>query len=754
MSVIPYEFADDALLSKVAESDPTYIEPVTMASRLVSETGVNVFLTGKAGTGKTTFLKSLPEITNKRMVVLAPTGVAAINAGGVTIHSFFQLSFAPFIPGRGFVNDEGKHYSFNKLKRNIIRTLDLIVIDEVSMVRPDVLDAMDSVLRRFRNPRLPFGGVQLLLIGDLRQLAPVAQPQEWQYLAPYYAAPYFFESHALKEAGYVAVELTKVYRQQDATFITILNKIRENQADRSTLEMLNRRAIPMLGSEVSDLKDVIRLTTHNAYADSINRSRLDAIDRDSTTYIADIEGAFPESSFPAERELTLKVGAKVMFIKNDISQAKEYYNGLIGTVSNLTETQVYVTTQEEIPRELCVGRAIWENTKYSLSSTGEIIEEVEGAFAQVPLRLAWAITIHKSQGLTFDRAIIDASRSFAPGQTYVALSRCRSLDGLYLDRPLPPSAIMTDMSVTQFIEVCKQNLPDSEALGRFKEAYYISSLHRLFDIERLTMLFEPFHRIVVTEVAPTYPKYADQTDRLRTLIQHDLSPVAVKTHAFINNVAPHRVSNPQAAELLAAKIAGGCRYFSEKISEIEKCLKMMPTEFDNRQVLTRLNKAAEELMSEVACSRQILSTFISTEFAPETYMAEKARILLSLEGGGSRRRSSAPTSSKQVQASGNSNKSAESTAVAEVGSVITQDIENPVLFSILRRWRLEKADEIGKPAFAVLSNRALMGLSAKMPDDFIDLIGIPGVGPAKIKQYGQDILDVVAKYKTPFPKKC
>mgnify|MGYP002969971715 FL=1 len=407
-------------------------EESILAWNIIEKTNANLFLTGKAGTGKTTFLKRLKELSPKRMIVLAPTGIAAINAGGMTIHSFFQLPFSPYVPGTTFGCGEQKRYQFSKLKRNIIRSIDLLVIDEISMVRSDLLDAVDSVLRQYRKRHdLPFGGVQLLMIGDLQQLAPVVTPQEEHLLGQHYDTPFFFSSNALKQVGYLTIELKKVYRQQDEQFISLLNQIRENKASEATLQALNQRYIPNFVPPKEG--NYIRLTTHNAPAQYINEQQLAALPAQSFSFTADIEGDFPETSYPADFKLTLKPGAQVMFIKNDPQH--RFYNGMIGEVIGVRtdEDGSKITVRsKDSGEEFDLEKMEWTNAKYTLNEkTKEIEETVEGKFMQYPLRLAWAITIHKSQGLTFEHAIIDASHSFTHGQTYVALSRCKTLEGTW-----------------------------------------------------------------------------------------------------------------------------------------------------------------------------------------------------------------------------------------------------------------------------------------------------------------------------------
>jgi SOS-response transcriptional repressor LexA len=379
-------------------------EESILAWNIIEKTSANLFLTGKAGTGKTTFLKQLKEKSPKRMVVLAPTGIAAINAGGMTIHSFFQLPFSPYIPGTTFGSGEQKRYQFSKLKRNIIRSVDLLVIDEISMVRSDLLDAIDSVLRQYRKRHdLPFGGVQLLMIGDLQQLAPVVTAQEEQLLKEHYDTPFFFSSNALKQVGYLTVELKKVYRQQDEQFISLLNQIRENRASDATLQALNQRFIPNF--EPPKNSNFIRLTTHNAPAQQINEQQLAALPSRAFSYTAEVEDNFPESSYPADFMLTLKPGAQVMFIKNDPQH--RFYNGMIGEVIGVKpdeEGDKIIVRSKDSDEEFELEKMEWVNAKYTINEeTKEIEETVEGKFRQYPLRLAWAITIHKIR-LTFHPA--------------------------------------------------------------------------------------------------------------------------------------------------------------------------------------------------------------------------------------------------------------------------------------------------------------------------------------------------------------
>ena len=442
----------------------------------VEHTGTSIFLTGKAGTGKTTFLKTIKERSSKRMIVVAPTGVAAINAAGMTIHSFFQLPLTPYVPGAA-IRDR---YDFSKEKRRIIRSIDMVVIDEISMVRADLLDAIDFVLRRYRDATQPFGGAQLLMIGDLQQLTPVVTPKDEEILRNYYSTPYFFGSKALQQINYVTIQLTRVYRQQDEAFINILNHIRDGKPTQADLALLNQRCKPFFIPRPEE--GYIRLTTHNNMADSYNENELRKLSGRSITFTAEVKGEFPAQNYPAEERLTLKAGAQVMFIKNDPSGRHLYYNERIGHITSISNDEINIRCAGD-EEDIKVEPQEWENTRYVLNPTTKVIEsQVQGVFRQYPLRLAWAITIHKSQGLTFEHAIIDAGRSFASGQVYVALSRCKSLEGLVLASPIEPTGIINDGRVSDYIARQQQAAEESiEQLPNLKEEYYRLQLLDMFN---------------------------------------------------------------------------------------------------------------------------------------------------------------------------------------------------------------------------------------------------------------------------------
>jgi energy-coupling factor transporter ATP-binding protein EcfA2 len=455
-----------------------------IAYDFIKNTGDSIFLTGKAGTGKTTFLKRIKQLVPKRMVIVAPTGVAAINAGGVTIHSFFQLPFGPIVPHR-YVQAENKGFNkkFSSRKIKIINSLDLLIVDEISMVRADILDAMDDVLRTYRDRSRPFGGVQLLLIGDLQQLAPVVKNDESEILKNIYTSPFFFNSKALQITRFKTVELKKIYRQSDDKFINILNKVRDNRIDHAVLSHLNERYQPEFNP--FEEEGFIVLTTHNSKADKINESQLTALETRERVYKAKVEGDFPKYSFPTNEALKLKIGAQVMFVRNDYSPEKLYFNGKIGVVEELEDDTVFVRCDDDNIIE--VNPVEWTNIQYSINEkTKEIEEEEKGKFVQFPLKLAWAITIHKSQGLTFEKAVIDARSAFAHGQVYVALSRCKTYEGMVLSSSIQSNSIKCDRNVKGFVSDYQDNPPTIEELEKAKVLFIKETISELFDFESST----------------------------------------------------------------------------------------------------------------------------------------------------------------------------------------------------------------------------------------------------------------------------
>ncbi|GAA0880654.1 helix-turn-helix domain-containing protein [Algoriphagus jejuensis] len=476
-----------------------------LAAKFVNNTGAPVFLTGKAGTGKTTFLRDLARLTHKDFVIVAPTGIAALNARGVTIHSQFLLPFGSFLPTReaeghysdqyGFFTQQtmARKHPLNQVRRNVLKSIDLLVIDEVSMLRADILDAIDYRMRSVkRNYNVPFGGIQVLLIGDLYQLPPVVKDQEWAVLSRFYKSMHFFEAKALQNSGMVYLELDKIFRQQDDVFIRILNNLRDNRATPEDVRVLNQHFKTV--EEIRDLPPAITLTTHNYKADELNLRELRVLDSPSFFYEAVLDRDFPETLFPLPQSIELKVGARVMFIKNDSSGNASYFNGKLATVKSLTPEEITVDLDDS-NTEYVLRQEVWENKKYRLHpDTKELEEEVVGTFSQYPIKLAWAVTVHKSQGLTFDRAIIDVGQAFAPGQVYVALSRLRSLDGLILRTRVQTEVIYSDPKVVDFTQGTGLQKELTELLTQNQASYLSRLVQDTFEFESILQSMVQFDK--------------------------------------------------------------------------------------------------------------------------------------------------------------------------------------------------------------------------------------------------------------------
>ena len=586
------------------------------AWEFVEKTGKSVFLTGKAGTGKTTFLKRVVEESKKRVVVVAPTGIAAINAGGVTIHSFFQLPLHPFIPG---MKIESK-FAFSKEKRSIIKTIDILIIDEISMVRSDLLDAIDSVLRRFRNRHKPFGGVQLLMIGDLQQLSPVVTDEDVQFLSQYYPSPYFFGSHALARTDYVTIELKEVYRQQDAVFISMLNAVRGGRPSIEVIRALNSRYCP--GFVPPPDEGYIRLTTHNHIADEYNSRQLSLIDDQTHSFEAEVSGNFPESSYPVDFRLELKAGAQVMFVKNDPSSDKRYYNGKIGIVTDFYEEYIMVQCPGE-DEKIAVEPLEWENSRYVINEqTQEMESEVIGIFRQYPLRLAWAITIHKSQGLTFDKAIIDAASAFASGQVYVALSRCRTLEGMVLATPLRQDAVITDLRVEDYIE--GQEAAAVRSLSRLdsiKEEYYKELLGELFDFNELASLQKRMLGVCKDFPSGSVVGLAQKHNDILNDLGDMVVPVGIKWQKIIAQKPFEEIVSSE----FRLRIRNGCSYFLEQINTAygDFLEKTADIKAENKELLKRYGNIWNDLDFELKVIRNLLKAMSVQDFTTDDYLRER-----------------------------------------------------------------------------------------------------------------------------------
>ena len=712
-----------------------------LAWQFIENTGTHLFLTGKAGTGKTTFLRRLKEQSPKRMVILAPTGIAAINAGGVTIHSFFQLSFAPFVPETTF-NSSQTHYRFSKEKRNIIRSMDLLVIDEISMVRADLLDAIDSALRRYRDREKPFGGVQLLMIGDLQQLAPVVKENEWEMLKNYYETPYFFASRALRETVYMTIELKTVYRQSDTFFLSLLNKIRENQADDEVLNELNRRYQP--GFRPRKEEGYIRLTTHNYQAQKVNDNELASLPGQTYSFRAEIDGTFPEYLYPADEVLTIKAGAQIMFLKNDPSSEKRYYNGMIGEVAAVNDAGMIVRGKDNgdefqlLPEE-------WGNYKYVLNEeTKEITEEIEGTFRQYPIRLAWAITIHKSQGLTFERAIIDARNSFAHGQTYVALSRCKTLEGMVLESPLRREAIISDSTVDNFTKEVEKNKPGNRQLHDMQKAYFFDLLSDLFNFYSLDQAYKRLLRLIDEDLYKLYPK---QLAEYKELAPHIKEKIVEVSQRFRNQYT--RLINGSddyaADQGLQERVRSGAGYFRKELEPVRALFEKTNMPLDNKELRKQLNERLQALDDALWIKESLLEAMMGQPFTVTGYLKLKAKVTLSLEDDSSS--GSSPKAPKEKrERKGRKGRKERTRSSSKAKVEVPTDILYPELYRTLSEWRAAKAREVSLPAYIIMQQKALMGIVNLLPDTPEALEAIPYFGAKGVQKYGLEILGIIRKF--------
>ncbi len=695
-----------------------------LAFDFLQYTNQNIFLTGKAGTGKTTFLRNLKKSSPKRMVVVAPTGVAAINAGGVTIHSFFQMSFGPQIPvdpnqqrpASAESNFAAKRFSREKI--NIIRSLDLLVIDEISMVRADILDGIDEVLRRYKNRYKPFGGVQLLMIGDLQQLAPVVKDDEWSILKAYYDTCFFFSSRALKRSKFMGIELTHIFRQSDQRFIDLLNKVRENRMDESTLQELNRRYIPDFSPE--DKEGYITLTTHNNQSQQINDSKLGKLKTKSYRFKAEVQGEFPEYSYPADPELELKVGAQVMFAKNDLSSEKRYYNGKIGEITGIGDDEIEVLCPGDA-MAIEVEKAEWQNSKYTLNdTTQEIQEDVIGTFIQFPLKLAWAITIHKSQGLTFEKAIIDARASFAHGQVYVALSRCKTLEGLVLSTPIATHSVKNDTTVIQFTDDVERNQPGPAELQQSRKDYVQQLLAELFDFKPMERQIQYLLKLWEEHQAQLLGTLKTNLQSMTIPLQTELINVAEKFGNQIRQLIAASV-NAEENEQLQERVKKASDYFSGRLVQvISQPFSASSFDTDNKAIRKSFNDAADKLRKEIQ-TKTVCLELCKSGFSIKTYLETKSKSAIEIPETGHKPSSSGSSSSSFTM--------------------------HPEFYTKLKKWRSEKADSLNVEISKIIPQKTLHEIVQTLPATRADLKSVKGMGGTRLQQFGKDILEQVIAYR-------
>ena len=687
------------------------------AKDIILNTDTTLFVTGRAGTGKTTLLRYVAESSQKNTVVVAPTGIAAINAGGVTIHSFFKLPFAPFIPS---VIEAKKLIAGQKMRaefRSVIRSVDMIIIDEVSMLRADILDAIDVVLRHYRNSKFPFGGVQMVFFGDMYQLPPVCVNDEWFILKDYYSTPYFFSAKVFEKQEIVCLELDKIFRQRDADFVEILNQVRNNNISKENFNRLNDRYNPDF--DLENNPDFVVLTTHNAVSDDINESRL--IDIDSKTFIFDaaIKGDFPEYLYPVEQQIVLKKGARVMFTANDhINPERLYYNGKMGTVVELEDNNVYVTCDGE-DDPIQVNYETWENNTFSYNRKENSVDvKTIGTFTQLPLRLAWAITIHKSQGLTFQKVAIDAANSFTSGQVYVALSRCTSLDGIVLLSPINSNSIMVDSRIQRF---SKNNfnedlLPDF--VNRKKRDTLCNMLIKLFSFNLLEVAVLDL-KGYVTEFRADFSDYTpEMVENILSIVQ-DLSDVGTRFAVQLR-----KITNANDFSLLNSRVNDAKKYFLQRLETLEKAMDITNVSTKKKERANKFSKFLNEVNKNLQETLFFLKNLDDDISVEQFYMLRHEFVVEKV----------------------NYNVYEEEKEDANEQTVDSELIA--VIYSKLMAWRNNLAKELDIPSYLIFKKDTIMEMAQKMPDTKDKLLKINGVGKVKVGKYGQECIDIIKSVTT------
>lgn len=699
------------------ESNPE----LELAFEYLSQTQRHLFLTGKAGTGKTTFLKKVREEVPKRKVVVAPTGVAAINAKGVTIHSLFQLPFGVLTPERIAAEMPKRRFSGQKI--DLFRSLDLLIIDEISMVRADVLDAIDNVLRRYRSSSLPFGGLQLLMIGDLHQLPPVVRPEDWREMSPHYDTAYFFGSIALRKAAPTTIQLKKIYRQKDDAFIDLLNKVRHNRIDAAVLEQLNARYVKDFMPDAED--HYITLTSHNAAANKINQQRIEELEAVAHSFSAGVEGDFPSSMYPNDPHLTFKVGSQVMFNRNDSYPDRLYYNGKIGTIKAIDGNTICVTCPDEPP--IYVDPVTWENRKFILNPTTKEVEEKSlGTYTQHPLRLAWAITIHKSQGLTFDRVIIDAAAAFAHGQVYVALSRCKSLEGIILRSQISGGSVRTDRVVSNYTERAEANPPTDEDLRADKHEFQANCLRELFNFSRVERGALFLQRALLENEKAIQGDAIPDYNRILQLIDDE---VVTYGNRFLPRLGQYLrqpqlpAENPQLRE----RLDGAAPYFANAIrGKLLPALADFSIMTDNKAVDGVVADRLENLQQQLFVKRKLFET-LENGFDPLSYLKIKADAVTDFNKLGKR-------------------------STTERKSAIPKNLKNRDLYMQLLNWRIKTSKALGIKAFKVMTNPTMLSICEVLPTTKKSLLAVPKFGRKRYDDHGAAIIEMVQAYLEEHPQ--
>jgi hypothetical protein len=673
----------------------------------LATTNQPVFLTGKAGTGKTTLLRKIRDTTKKNFAIVAPTAVAAINAGGVTLHSFFQIPFGPLVP----VVDENAdtNFKYSDEKTRLLRCLDLLIIDEISMVRVDIIDFIDRTLKRVKGSNRPFGGVQVLMIGDLYQLSPIFH-DAWHILGAYYASPYFFDSIIFRSTPMLTFTLEKVYRQSDPLFLDILNGMRENSLDAGLLEKLNERYDPSLDQEWKD--DYITLTTHNQLVNEINQGCLEKLDGEIFDFNAEINGDFPKDAYPTDEKLQLKLGAQVIFIKNDSSGKKQFYNGKAAKITAIDKDSIKVSFTNG-GREIEVEKEIWQNVKYSLSAEENKINETStGSFSQYPFKLAWAITVHKSQGLTFDQAIVDVSTAFTHGQAYVALSRCRSLEGLILKSPVMLENIITDAKVISFTKASHQEKPNSDLLERYSQQYAWGLIHELLDFSLVAKDWEKLGRskLIDKDEKNAFLSIYEQGNQI---LQNEIFKVA-KNFIAKEFLKISTDENLATENVFMERLQKASDYFVPKLEQLIALMgRIVAINFYNDthsdKLLTVLNDCKDALQTKLALFRISWNPFSIKDYINTLHAASNKQ-----------------PEKKQVKS-----------------SIKPKEISNPQVYKNLVEWRKTIAVQRGIQDYAVLSDLALLSIAERMPRTTDQLAALKSVGVGNAKELGQQITRIV-----------
>ncbi len=704
-------------------------EMFQLAIQLVNQSNRNIFLTGKAGTGKTTFLKYIRQNCPKQMAIVAPTGVAAINAGGVTIHSFFQLPLSPFIPetkGTGFISPSQEVFNkhsltsrvrFNSEKKKVIQQLELLIIDEISMVRCDTLDAIDTVLRHIRQqPAERFGGVQVLFIGDMLQLPPVIKEQEWSLLSGYYSGQYFFDSKVLQEEPPVYIEFNKIYRQSDEQFIDLLNQVRNNELDEEGMRILESRFQPAFRRSKQD--GYIILTTHNNKANEINTRELSGLESKPFTYEAEIQEEFSDRAYPADEVLHLKVGAQVMFIRNDSSdKGKRFFNGKIGTVSKLETDKIFVQCDDG-DDEIEVSKEKWENIRYTVNkTTRQLDSDVLGSFTQYPLRLAWAITIHKSQGLTFEKAIIDAGEAFAPGQVYVALSRCTSLEGMILQSRVRSSRLFSDPRIVEFSQRSASSGQLQQELIIAKKSYQLAVLINSFDFSVAVNSGKELLEFLLDHTSSFNIESLSWTGELLGKMDK-LQETAKKFQTQLQSLFL-QAETPATNQLLQERIKAAAGYFVIETGPLIQFIQQSPAITDSRLHSKEYNESLREIYAQLAM-KKFMFDMLKEGFNIEEFNQRKLRFVL-------------PAISFNAYAGATQKRA---------------DSPHPALHQQLRKLRDAICSRKDLPIYIVAGSNTIDEMAMYLPQTLTELRKISGFGDAKIQQYGQQFLDVILEYCT------